>query len=139
LDEVQAGLLSIKLKDLDNISKRKNEIAQLYLNNLKSDFILPTVDARLHNVYHIFPIRHEKREILRGYLAEKGIKTEVHYPVAPCDQNSIKAFFAKHHLKLRDADFVLSREIHATEISLPCSQIHSDSDIEFVIEVLNAF
>jgi dTDP-4-amino-4,6-dideoxygalactose transaminase len=53
LDEVLAGFLSIKLKDLDNISKRKNEIAQLYLNNLKSDFILPTVDARLHNVYHI--------------------------------------------------------------------------------------
>ena len=139
LDEVLAGFLSIKLKDLNRLTERKNEIAQLYLNNLKSDFILPTVDARLYNAYHIFPIRHEKREILRGYLADKGIKTEVHYPVAPCDQNSIKTFFAKHNLKLHEEDFVLSREIHATEISLPCSQIHSNEDIFRVVEILNGF
>ena len=139
LDEVLAGFLSIKLKDLNRLTERKNEISKLYLNNLKSDFILPTVDARLYNAYHIFPIRHEKREILRGYLADNGIKTEVHYPVAPCNQNSIKTFFAKHNLKLHEEDFVLSREIHATEISLPCSQIHSNEDIFRVVEILNGF
>ena len=139
LDEIQAGFLLEKLKDLNRITARKNEIAEMYLNNLKADYILPTVDARLHNAYHIFPIRHKKREILRGYLAERGIKTEVHYPIAPCDQTSIKQFFAKQQHLLDERDFVLSREIHATEISLPCSQIHTNSEIEYVIEVLNRF
>jgi dTDP-4-amino-4,6-dideoxygalactose transaminase len=139
LDEIHAVNLSIKLKGLDGINRRKNEIAQMYLTHLKSDFILPPVDKRVYNAYHIFPIRHEKRDLLRGYLLENGIKTEVHYPIAPCDQRSIQNWAAKNDVVLNPDDFVLSRQIHATELSLPCSTIHSDEEIFYVIEKMNAF
>ncbi len=139
LDETQAVNLSIKLKGLDAINLRKNEIAELYLTHLKSDFILPTVDKRHFNAFHIFPIRHEKRDLLRGYLLEKGIKTEIHYPIAPCDQRSIQQWTAKNGVVLNPNDFALSRQIHATELSLPCSTIHSDEEIFYIIEKMNAF
>jgi dTDP-4-amino-4,6-dideoxygalactose transaminase len=139
LDETHAVNLSIKLRGLDGINQRKNEIAALYLKHLKSDFILPTVDTRDYNAFHIFPIRHEKRDALREYLLKNGIKTEIHYPIAPCDQRSIQNWTAKNGVVLNPNDFVLSRQIHATELSLPCSTIHSDADIYYVIEKMNAF
>ena len=139
LDETQAVNLSIKLRGLDAINQRKNAIADLYFKYLKSDFILPTVDDRLYNAFHIFPIRHEKRDLLRGYLLEKGIKTEIHYPIAPCDQRSIRDWTAKNGVILNPDDFILARQIHATELSLPCSTIHSDEEIMYVIETMNKF
>jgi dTDP-4-amino-4,6-dideoxygalactose transaminase len=139
LDETHAVNLSIKLKGLDAINRRKNEIAELYLTHLKSDFVLPTIDNRCFNAYHIFPIRHEKRDELREYLLKNGIKTEIHYPIAPCDQRSIQHWAAKNGVVLNPNDFVLSRQIHATELSLPCSTIHSDEEILYIIEKMNAF
>ena len=139
LDEIQAGFLTKKLNHLDSINARKNEIARFYLTNLKSDFILPSVDARIYNVYHIFPIRHPKRDDLKAYLLENGIKTEIHYPTAPCDQISIRAWAKHSNIKLYDSDFNLARQIHNTELSMPISTIHSDDDIAYVVEVMNKF
>lgn len=139
LDEIQAGFLTKKLNHLDSISARKNEIAQFYLENLNAQFILPTVDERIFNAYHIFPVRHPNRDALKAYLLENGIKTEVHYPIAPCDQISIQNWAKQNNVKLDDADFILSREIHATELSLPISTIHSNEDIAYVVEVMNKF
>jgi dTDP-4-amino-4,6-dideoxygalactose transaminase len=139
LDETHAVNLSIKLKGLDAINRRKNEIAELYLTHLKSDFVLPTIDNRCFNAYHIFPIRHEKRDELREYLLKNGIKTEIHYPIAPCDQRSIQHWAAKNRVVLNPNDFALSRQIHTTELSLPCSTIHSDEEILYIIEKMNAF
>jgi dTDP-4-amino-4,6-dideoxygalactose transaminase len=139
LDELQAGFLTIKLNHLDAISQRKNEIAQYYLKNLGSQFILPTVDARIYNVYHIFPIRHSKRDALKAYLLENGIKTEIHYPTAPCDQTSIKDWSKRADVVIDEKDFILSREIHNTILSLPISTIHTDEDIAYIVEVMNKF
>lgn len=139
LDEIQAGFLTKKLNHLDNINARKNEIARFYLKNLNPNFILPTVDERIYNAYHIFPIRHPKRDALKAYLLEHGIKTEIHYPFAPCDQKSIRDWAARSGVQLHDADFTIAREIHATELSLPISTIHSDEDIAYVVDVLNKF
>jgi dTDP-4-amino-4,6-dideoxygalactose transaminase len=139
LDEIQAGFLLEKLRGLDAINTRKREIAKLYKKGLKKEFILPKDDNQTYNVYHIFPIRHKKRDQLRGYLLENGIKTEVHYPIAPCDQKSIREWADRNNITLQPNDFLLSREIHATELSLPCSTIHSDDDIQYVIDVMNRF
>jgi dTDP-4-amino-4,6-dideoxygalactose transaminase len=139
LDEVQAGFLSAKLKRLDEINTHKNKLASIYFSNLKSDFILPYRDSDFYNVFHIFPVRHKRRDELKKYLLEREIKTEVHYPIAPCDQKSIKDYFAAKSLILKEEDFNLSREIHATELSLPCSSIHTEEDILHVTEVMNQF
>ncbi len=139
LDEVQAAFLSVKLKKLDEINVHKNRLAEIYFDGLKNDYILPYRDLSCYNVFHIFPVRHKRRDALKKYLEEHGIRSEIHYPIAPCDQKAIKDYFTTRGLKLDVNDFTLAREIHATELSLPCSSIHSETDVKRVVEVMNQF
>ena len=133
LDEVQAGFLSIKLQKLDDINSHKNKLAKIYLENLKGDFIKPVQHADYYHVYHIFNIRHEKRDALQKYLLENGVKTEVHYPIAPHKQKAMAGVIdAKENYKI-------SEEIHATTLSLPLSYFHRENDVEKVVEILNKF
>jgi dTDP-4-amino-4,6-dideoxygalactose transaminase len=131
LDEIQAAFLSIKLAALDSINIRKRAIAAKYLDRLNNNFILPVVDKDFYDVYHIFNIRHSRRDDLQKYLLKNEIKTDVHYPIPPHKQ---KALSFLSELKLP-----VSEEIHNTTLSLPISTCHSDNDIDRVIEVLNNF
>ncbi len=132
LDELQALFLSIKLPYLDEINLQKRQFARLYLDNLKDSFVLPKVDADFYDVYHIFNIRHPKRDELKAYLFGKGIGSEIHYPVSPSHQKALEGLIKKQ-------SFPISEEIHATTLSLPCSSCHTESDITQVIDALNAF
>ena len=76
---------------------------------------------------------------MREYLLAHGIKTEIHYPIAPCDQKSIQNWAAKNAISLKSNDFDLARNIHATELSLPCSPIHTEDDIEYIVKIMNRF
>ncbi len=131
LDEMQAAFLIVKLEYLNLINKHKRELASLYLSHLKEDFIKPSVQDFSYDVYHIFNIRHPKRNDLKEYLIKNGIKTDIHYPIPPHKQ---KAFSYLSHLH-----FPISEEIHSTTISLPISTIHSKEDIIRVIETMNKF
>ncbi len=131
LDEVQAGFLSIKLASLDRITNHKRYLANLYLENLKDDFIKPVFDAEYYDVYHIFNIRHPKRDQLRDYLIKHEIKTEIHYPIAPHRQKAMKDIIK--------GEYPISEEIHTTTLSLPISYFHTSDDILQVIETLNSF
>lgn len=132
LDEMQAAFLSVKLKALDRINDHKRRLALMYLNGLKKDFILPVVEEDYFDVYHIFCIRHEKRDELKSWLLEKGIKTDIHYPVPPKNQVAMKGIWDDYELPL-------SAEIHQTTLSLPVSFFHSEKDIQTVIDTLNRF
>jgi len=132
LDELQAAFLSIKLKKLDVINGHKRRLASLYHQNLKKDFILPDIHADYYDVFHIFAIRHPKRDALKGYLLENGVGTEIHYPVPPHKQKALQELFEGQH-------FPISEEIHSTVLSLPISFFHTEADIEQVIEILNRF
>jgi dTDP-4-amino-4,6-dideoxygalactose transaminase len=132
LDEMQAAFLNVKLPYLDAISAHKNKLADLYLNNLNSNFILPDKNPDFYDVYHIFNIRHARRDDLKNYLEQQGIGTGIHYPVAPHRQNALKDIFAGQH-------FPISEEIHNTTLSLPCSYFHTEEDIWTIINALNKF
>jgi dTDP-4-amino-4,6-dideoxygalactose transaminase len=132
LDEIQALFLRIKLKAIHEINLHKRKLAQLYLSNLKADFILPVVDSDYFDVYHIFNIRHEKRDLLRDYLLGKNIKTEIHYPVAPVRQKAMEGIFI-------NCDTPIAEEIHQTTLSLPISFFHKEDDVLQVIAALNNF
>jgi dTDP-4-amino-4,6-dideoxygalactose transaminase len=132
LDEVQAAFLSVKLKALDSITTHKRSLAELYHSGLKGDFIKPMVEDGYFDVYHIYAVRHEKRDALKEYLLRNDIKTDVHYPVAPHKQVAMKGIWDKYSLPV-------SEEIHRTELSLPVSTCHTQQDIERVIEVMNRF
>ncbi len=131
LDEVQAGFLSIKLKWLNEINTHKHKLAQIYFDNLKDDFIKPVVDKNYFDVYHIFNIRHKKRDELKDYLFKNEIKTDIHYPVAPHKQKALK--------NILEGSYPLSEEIHNTTLSLPCSFGHTEEEIYQVVEVMNKF
>lgn len=132
LDEVQAAFLSIKLKRLDEINAHKRKLAAIYLKNLKEDFIKPVVDADYFDVYHIFNIRHPKRDTLKEYLLNNGIKTEIHYPLSPHKQVAIRDMY-------KGQEFPISEEIHNTTLSLPVSFFHTEEDVCRVVEVMNGF
>lgn len=132
LDEIQAAFLSIKLKRLDEINKHKRMLAEIYLKNLKSDFILPIVNSDYFDVYHIFNVRHPKRDELKEYLQKKEMKTEIHYPVAPNKQKAMIGILDKQNTPIAE-------EIHSTTLSLPISFYHTSNDILKIIEVMNKF
>lgn len=131
LDEVQAAFLNIKLKYLDSINNHKRKLAAIYRENLNANYILPIETSDTYDVYHIFNVRHPKRDQLKEYLLNNGIKTEIHYPVSPNKQKALG------HLKL--GDFPISEEIHRTTLSLPISTFHTEADVHWVIEVMNKF
>lgn len=132
LDEIQASFLKIKLKYLNEINIKKRELASIYLSSLKNDFILPVVDDDFFDVYHIFNIRHPKRDQLKEFLLQNGIKTEIHYPIPPHKQKAMKNI-------ILDQNFPISEEIHQTTLSLPISYFHSKDDVFRVVDVLNQF
>ena len=131
LDEIQAGFLSIKLKILDDITNHKRELALIYLENLDDRFIKPTVDKDYFDVYHIFNIRHEKRDELKDYLLKNNIKTEIHYPLAPHKQKSMIDYI--------QGEYPISEEIHNTTLSLPISYFHTKDDILKVVNLINGW
>jgi dTDP-4-amino-4,6-dideoxygalactose transaminase len=132
LDEVQAGFLSVKLARLDEITAHKKKLAALYQEGLKSDFIKPVFHPDYSDVFHIYNVRHPKRDALKEYLLTHEIKTEIHYPVPPHKQIAMKGI-------LGHQDFPISAEIHATTLSLPISFCHTEAEVSKVIETMNKF
>jgi dTDP-4-amino-4,6-dideoxygalactose transaminase len=132
LDELQAAILREKLMALDNINNHKRKLADIYQHKLKSDFILPVREDGYHDVFHIYNIRHDRRDDLRIYMKNKGIGSEIHYPVAPVHQPAMKGI-------LDNFNTPIAEEIHRTTLSLPISYFHTEKDIETVVDVLNSF
>ena len=132
LDDIQAGFLNIKLKALDELSEHKRNLAKIYLHNLKGEFILPQVHKDFYDVYHIFNVRHAKRDKLKEYLLKNNIQTDIHYPVAPHQQPALKAMY-------KGKKFPISEEIHGTTLSLPIAYFHTEKEIERVVKVMNKF
>jgi dTDP-4-amino-4,6-dideoxygalactose transaminase len=85
LDELQAALLRIKLKKLDEWNKRRDNIASLYLQNLNNipGLILPCISQEDESAWHVFVVRHSQRDQLQNKLKDSGIDTLIHYPCPP--------------------------------------------------------
>jgi dTDP-4-amino-4,6-dideoxygalactose transaminase len=132
LDELQAAVLNVKLPFLEEINNHKRKLAEIYFNELtSSDFILPIVEEGYYDVYHIFNIRHSEREHLREHLLAHGVRTEIHYPVAPSNQEALAGFV--------QGDYPIAKEIHANTLSLPISFGHTEDEINYVANVLRKY
>lgn len=132
LDEIQAAFLRLKLKKIEEINSHKKKLAQIYLKELNNDFIKPVVHPDYEDVYHIFAIRHPKRNKLRKYLLKNKIKTDIHYPIPPNKQKAMQGILS--HIATP-----LAQKIHDTILSLPIAYFHTEDDIYKVITVLNKF
>ena len=136
LDEIQAAMLDIKLKYLDQEVKHRRTIASLYLKAIKNSLIelpLTTIDAETYeqHVWHLFVIRTKNREALQQYFIENGIQTLIHYPIAPHKQQAYKEW--------NDLSLPISEKIHAEVVSLPIGPTLSLEDAQKVVELCNQF
>ena len=134
LDEIQAAILSVKLDYLDDQNKRRVEIAEYYLNNIRNEKVtLPkrvNDDTKSH-VYHLFVVRVENRVEFREFLKVKGIGTDVHYPIPPHHQ---KAF-----PEMKDHTYPISEKIHRSVVSIPCGLHLEDSEVEYIADCINKY
>ncbi|MDY3745763.1 MAG: DegT/DnrJ/EryC1/StrS family aminotransferase [Lachnospiraceae bacterium] len=134
LDEVQAALLSTKLKYLDKWNQERRRIAEKYLKEIKNPaVILPTVNSDIEHVWHIFAVRCKERGKLEKYLNERGIGTNKHYPIPLHLQK------AYSDLKIPEGAYPIAEEISATELSLPLYCGMTQEEIEYVINTVNSY
>ena len=148
LDEIQAAILGVKLRHLDEDIALRQQVADYYYDNISN--LLITLPSRLpheQNVYHLFPIlvkptsdsslkgRESNRDRLHDYLEAHGIGTVIHYPIAPHKQEC----YAKEEWNIPQLSLPITERLAGEELSLPMSPCMTQSQIEYVIKVINKF
>lgn len=136
LDEIQAAMLNVKLKYLDQETQHRRHIAGLYLNGIKNPLIqLPLGDVNAEtytqHVWHLFVIRSNQREALQQYLLNHGVQTLIHYPIPPHKQQAYKEW--------NEISLPISEQLHNVVLSLPMGPTLSVEDAEKVIALCNQF
>jgi len=130
LDEIQAAMLRVKLRHLDDEIESRRNVAEYYLANIGNPKIqLPAVDNRESHVWHLFVVRPAMRNELQQHLAEQGVQTLIHYPMAPHQQQAYKA--------ISKVSLPVTEEIHRSVLSLPMGPHLTPNQLNQVIGALN--
>ena len=130
LDEIQAAVLDVKLKHLDEDIAIRKEIAKYYINHITNpNIITPIIKDWDAHVLHIFTIRCKYRDELQKYLTENGVQTIIHYPIPPHKQECYKEW--------NNLSFPITEQIHNEELSLPMSPVMTKEEVNSVIDILN--
>ena len=150
LDEIQAAILDVKLKYLDEDIKRRQGVAAYYYEHIANPLIeLPERLDDAQNVYHLFPILvksegmreleneriRELRDRLHDYLAEKGIGTVIHYPIAPHKQEC----YTREFWNVPQLSLPITEMLADSELSLPISPCMTQEQVEWVVRCVNDF
>ena len=135
LDELQAGILSLKLPFLSNWTSERNTIAERYKRGLEGcgDLSFQTINPGSTHVYHVFIVRTQKRDELMKHLAAKGVGCLIHYPVPPHLQKAYQS------LGFKKGDFPIAELISKTCLSLPLWPGMTEEEINYVIETVKLF
>ncbi len=132
LDEIQAAILDVKLRHLDDDNHKRQQIASYYYTHLSNPLITqPQQLDDAQNVYHIFPVLCPKRDELQQYLAEQGIQTLIHYPIPPHQQECYREW--------RKKSLPITEQIHRQELSLPISPILTEPEAATIVNAINHF
>jgi dTDP-4-amino-4,6-dideoxygalactose transaminase len=135
LDEIQAGVLSIKLKHLDRWNEERIGLAALYFDLLKDaeEIILPVTPDFCKHIFHQFVIQTKQRDELKEHLTKHGIQTGIHYPVPPHLQK------AYSFLNLKKGSLPVTEKLSETILSLPIYTGMKKEDVEYVCIVIQKF
>lgn len=141
LDEIQAAVLRVKLKRLDEDNKRRHEVAQYYCESIKHpDIILPlkkeyfkleSSNFKPSHVWHLFVIRCKKRDKLQKHLAENCVQTLIHYPIPPHKQSAYK--------DCNSTELPITEKSHNEVLSLPISHVITEKEIMKIVKVINLY
>ena len=130
LDEIQAAILSVKLKYLNNDIEKRRKAAQYYYLNLKNQKIkLPTIENWDSHVFHLFPIFSNKRDDLQKHLNDNKVQTLIHYPIPPHKQVCFKEY--------NNISLPITEKIHNEELSLPISPVITIEELNTIISLIN--
>ena len=138
LDEIQAAILDVKLRHLDEDIALRQQVADYYYDHISNPLItLPKRLPHEQNVYHLFPIlvAGGKRDALHDYLEQKGIGTVIHYPIAPHKQEC----YAKEAWNVPQLSLPITECLADEELSLPMSPCMTQEQIEYVVKCINEF
>lgn len=137
LDEIQAAILSVKLKHLDDQTEHRRKIANFYLAEINNPLlVLPLSDCLAEqnpeaHVWHLFVVKTEFRVALQQHLAASGIQTLIHYPIPPHKQKAYQEW------NLRS--YPLTEQLHEQVLSLPISPVMSLEEAALVVAACNSF
>ena len=143
LDEIQAAILDVKLKYLDEDIAKRQEVAAYYYDHIHNELItLPERLPDAQNVYHLFPVLvgvgckvYGVRDRLHDYLADNGIGTVIHYPIAPHKQEC----YAKEGWNVPQLRLPITEKLADSELSLPISPCMTKEQVKFVVKKINEF
>ncbi len=136
MSELDAAVLDIKLKYLDEDNKKRQVLAAYYYENIKNPLIiLPSRIDDENNVYHQFPIFCERRDELQKFLADNGVQTLIHYPIPPHRQEC----YSKEAWNTPQLTLPITEKIHEQELSIPMNQMVSMKEATKIVEILNKF
>jgi dTDP-4-amino-4,6-dideoxygalactose transaminase len=128
LDSIQAAILNVKLTFLNEANNKRNQIALKYLDAFQnSSLILPRICSDSTHVWHLFILRHSRRDIFIKELNKLGIQALIHYPVPPHLQKAYSC------LQLSKGSLPVTEKICSEVMSLPIDPLMSDNEIDFVI------
>lgn len=134
MDEMQAAVLTVKLRHLDMLNEARRQRAKEYLSLINNPKVMvphQMYDDWSRNVVHIFPIFCEKRDELQTYLSQHGIGTMIHYPIPPHQQACYKSW--------NSLSLPITERIHQQELSLPCHQMMTSEETKYIAETINSF
>lgn len=136
LDEMQAAFLRVKLSHLGNWNEERQRIATYYNQNIHNEKLsLPIVraDEKERHVFHIYPVLCENRDKLAAYLEEKGIHTNIHYPIPIPLQGAYK------HENWDIKEFPVTERICRQELSIPLYPGMTQEEVHYVVQCLNNY
>ena len=136
MEELQAAVLCVKLKNPYGEAKDRFRKVQYYLSKLDKKIVEHCIPKKLYeeeseNVVHVFPFLTEKRDELRDYLSEHQVQTVYHYPIPPHQQSCYPEW---NHLS-----FPVTERIAQQEISLPCNSTLKQEELDRIINLINRF
>lgn len=134
LDEVQAALLSVGLRHLDEMNDIRTDIAERYRKRIRNSKVeLPKVAEDASHVFHLFPVLVDKQKKFQEYLLENGVKSQVHYPIPPYVAECYA--YQGHSWD----EFPKASYIAQHEVSLPIYAGMPEDEVEYVIEIVNKY
>lgn len=137
LDEIQAAMLSVKLKYLDSQIAHRREVAQMYLDGINNPAITLPLKSNMsalsldRHVWHLFIVCCEQREALRRHLAHQGVETLIHYPIAPHKQQA--------YAQWNSLTFPISERMHQQVLSLPMGPSLTREEVAKIVAACNSF
>ena len=137
LDEIQAAMLSVKLKYLDEDTNKRRDVARRYIDRINNSAIkLPLSSDEISNsilnhAFHLFVIRCTQRDKLQKHLSRKKIDTMIHYPIPPHKQKAL--------MGMKSLSLPLTEAIHNEVLSLPISQVMTTDQVDYIIAACNEF